>query len=229
MVGSLSSPKDNIHVEDPLSAEHLDVALSTVYDHYEPTKDGALSRGLDRIFGEVTKGHQETERMLSVGVRLLGIGKLSLEGDKIVLSPPDNNIGPYILTSLSKPELVRAYASKARIFRLLAWVFGLVGAGLVSYWVYRHVHRWYEDYRMRNMMQQIRQQRAQQMAEGNNNGDENENRDPCVVCLQNPRELIVLDCGHLCLCSDCARALPEPRHCPICRGIIARLLPVYNS
>ena len=25
----------------------------------------------------------------------------------------------------------------------------------------------------------------------------------CVICLTNPRELVLLDCGHVCLCMDC--------------------------
>ncbi|ELU14923.1 hypothetical protein CAPTEDRAFT_213689 [Capitella teleta] len=224
-----SASRDRVTVEEALSANHLDDALSIVYDHYEPTKDGALSRGVDRLFGEVVKGHRETEKMLGVGVHLLGLGKITLDGDKIVLSPPDTK-DPYILTSLSKGELVKAYSSKARVYKVMAWVFGVVGVGFVSYFVYRNVKRYYEDYQMQRLVEQMRINRAQQMAsEGNNNGDENENRESCVVCLANPRELIVLECGHLCLCGDCARELPQPRRCPICRGAVARLLPVFNS
>ena len=26
----------------------------------------------------------------------------------------------------------------------------------------------------------------------------------CTVCLENPREVMLTACGHVCLCSDCA-------------------------
>lgn len=37
----------------------------------------------------------------------------------------------------------------------------------------------------------------------------------CVICFTNPREFILLDCGHICLCQDCLSQLPT-KTCPIC-------------
>jgi hypothetical protein len=49
----------------------------------------------------------------------------------------------------------------------------------------------------------------------------------CVVCLENPRTLMVEPCAHLCLCDSCAQAMQEKyeanpnatsyRTCPVCR------------
>ena len=36
----------------------------------------------------------------------------------------------------------------------------------------------------------------------------------CVVCLDNPREVVVVACGHMTLCRACAAAMTS---CPICR------------
>lgn len=42
----------------------------------------------------------------------------------------------------------------------------------------------------------------------------------CVVCMDLQREVVFLDCGHVCCCSDCAGKLAVPAKCPICRAKI---------
>ena len=37
----------------------------------------------------------------------------------------------------------------------------------------------------------------------NNNETASAENSTCVICLINPRELVLLDCGHVCLCMDC--------------------------
>jgi len=48
----------SVEVTDALSAEYLRESLIATHDHYNPTSGNILSRGLDRLFGEVTKGYQ---------------------------------------------------------------------------------------------------------------------------------------------------------------------------
>ena len=50
----------------------------------------------------------------------------------------------------------------------------------------------------------------------------------CVVCLSNPREVVLLDCGHVCLCADCLQQLQQPISCPVCRERVVRCLPLFN-
>lgn len=50
--------------------------------------------------------------------------------------------------------------------------------------------------------------------------------EPCVICLTDPRNTVVLPCQHLCLCKDCASQLQvgaalRGDKCPICRGEIS--------
>jgi hypothetical protein len=46
------------------------------------------------------------------------------------------------------------------------------------------------------------------------NTDSNE----CVICLTDPRSVVVYPCRHACMCYDCAQALPAQNNkCPICR------------
>ena len=49
----------------------------------------------------------------------------------------------------------------------------------------------------------------------------------CVVCMDNPQEVIFLECGHLCCCKVCSEQLH--RECPICRQYITRIIPVFQS
>jgi len=52
----------------------------------------------------------------------------------------------------------------------------------------------------------------------------------CVICLAEPRDTLALPCRHLCLCSDCAKALRfRSNKCPICRGVVRSLLQIKTS
>merc|ERR1719506_2830789 len=44
----------------------------------------------------------------------------------------------------------------------------------------------------------------------------------CVVCLENPADTVILWCGHLCLCKDCAsvRNSSWSWMCAICRSAV---------
>lgn len=44
--------------------------------------------------------------------------------------------------------------------------------------------------------------RAKQDGGGGDGGDRSGTR--CTVCLDNPREVVFQECGHVCSCSDCA-------------------------
>lgn len=53
-----------------------------------------------------------------------------------------------------------------------------------------------------------------------------ESDDECVVCLAAPRECVLIECGHACVCEQCSGALAL---CPICRAPIARVIRMYTS
>jgi len=54
----------HIEVTDALSAEYLQESLSVTHNVYHPTDSSLLSRGVDRLFGEVTKGFQVSAHVL---------------------------------------------------------------------------------------------------------------------------------------------------------------------
>lgn len=50
----------------------------------------------------------------------------------------------------------------------------------------------------------------------------------CVVCLENPREQLLIPCRHACVCSHCAAVLQAlPMGCPLCRASIVSSLKIY--
>ncbi len=44
--------------------------------------------------------------------------------------------------------------------------------------------------------------------------EEEDEDEMCCICLERPRNALVMPCKHLCLCSPCAAV----DTCPICRG-----------
>eukprot|EP00898_Chlorokybus_atmophyticus_P003306 jgi/Chlat1/3977/Chrsp26S04041 len=51
----------------------------------------------------------------------------------------------------------------------------------------------------------------------------------CVICLAAPRDTTVLPCRHMCMCTDCARALSyQTNKCPICRCMVEQLLQIKS-
>ncbi|CAM6100500.1 unnamed protein product [Calypogeia fissa] len=59
--------------------------------------------------------------------------------------------------------------------------------------------------------------------EGNNNAEKG-----CVICKSQPRDVVLLPCRHMCLCSECAIAstFKTNRLCPICQIPVERLLQI---
>lgn len=49
----------------------------------------------------------------------------------------------------------------------------------------------------------------------------------CVVCMDASTEVVIVPCGHFCLCKECADILVESKFpkCPLCRGDLQRVVP----
>lgn len=52
-----------------------------------------------------------------------------------------------------------------------------------------------------------------------------EDENLCVVCLEKPISHVLIPCGHMCVCEDCAGKLHE---CPLDRRVIDSVTKVYN-
>ena len=49
----------------------------------------------------------------------------------------------------------------------------------------------------------------------------------CVICRENPKNVLLMNCRHLCVCSDCGH-LAVLVHCPLCREIITERINVFS-
>lgn len=40
----------------------------------------------------------------------------------------------------------------------------------------------------------------------------------CVVCMEEPRSIVLVPCGHMALCKDCCQQIManQPASCPMC-------------
>ena len=51
----------------------------------------------------------------------------------------------------------------------------------------------------------------------------------CVICLDSEKTMLVVPCGHKCMCEPCAVALRGAGgRCPLCRGPVLRATKVYE-
>ncbi|XP_027355218.1 probable E3 ubiquitin-protein ligase LUL4 [Abrus precatorius] len=57
--------------------------------------------------------------------------------------------------------------------------------------------------------------------------DDNDPGKECVICMTEPKDTAVLPCRHMCMCSECAKALRlQSNKCPICRQSIEELIEI---
>ncbi len=56
-----------------------------------------------------------------------------------------------------------------------------------------------------------------------------DNKNACVVCLENEKKCAVVPCGHQCLCFKCSDVNRLERKCPMCRGAVEKIIPIYQS
>lgn len=57
--------------------------------------------------------------------------------------------------------------------------------------------------------------------------DNDPEKEECVICMTEPKDTAVLPCRHMCMCSECAKALRlQSNKCPICRQSIEELIEI---
>ncbi|KAA8545085.1 hypothetical protein F0562_019869 [Nyssa sinensis] len=57
--------------------------------------------------------------------------------------------------------------------------------------------------------------------------NDNDSGKECVICMTEPKETAVLPCRHMCMCSECAKALRlQSNKCPICRQPIQEIIEI---
>nr|XP_060623371.1 mitochondrial ubiquitin ligase activator of nfkb 1-A-like [Anolis sagrei ordinatus] len=211
-----------VSVESPLDAVSL--PLETVYERFQQTSPGFTDLLGHYLSGEKPKGFLETEEMLLVGSSLTGIGQLTLHPDGSLHLQPATDGNDYFLCLGDWQTLLADVKSVSNFWKWATVICGLVAVAAI-------LHALRRFYRLRRYRQeQEAQQREFEDLRRQGNMDQNAEppENPCVICLTNRRECVLLPCGHVCCCFDCFQALPN-RNCPICRRAIERVVPLYQA
>ena len=46
----------------------------------------------------------------------------------------------------------------------------------------------------------------------------------CVICMDAPLEMVLVPCGHMCVCESCSRQIIS---CPMCRKTVDNAVKVF--
>ncbi|KAF5292592.1 hypothetical protein FQA39_LY13925 [Lamprigera yunnana] len=221
----LESRGYNVEVIDPLSADILD--LDVISNVFTPT----VPKAIDHIWGFFTgfrqRGVQTTEEMLRNGTIVTGVGELVVcdNGKSLRLQPPKDG-SPYYLSNMGITSLIKLLDGNRRKYRLFCILFGTIGMIIGGIWIRRYIKnksQKLDSERKQKELEKNRKQRRQKARGGHDVSDSQ----LCVVCKVNPKEVILLPCGHVCLCEDCSVEILNK--CPVCREYIDKRSAAYLS
>lgn len=214
-----------VRVLRPLDAAELD--LETTYENFHPSQQSLTNVIGHFISGERPQGIQETEEMLRLGASVTGVGELVLDNNLVRLQPPKQGLR-YFLSCLDYDTLLSKQEGHLRIWRVLTVLFGLTACATFFYLLWRQYVLRKERRKERSLLDEYRKWQSKRFQELHL-AEEDVSPTACTICLSQERSCVFLECGHVCACEGCYRALPEPKKCPICRATIDRIVSLYNS
>lgn len=179
---------------------------------------------------------------------LLGFGEVQNRNGLVQLIPPKNGMC-YILTTMDPETLSNVLATKKRFYGyfsynftmdLIRWVliwmhffsacciiFSIIGIIITGALTYKY---WKARVRRRRL-QQMNEFHERARIERRRNHGNNLPLDvefTCIICYINPREMVLLPCGHISMCADCSlRCINDP--CPVCRQRVTSTNFIYIS
>ncbi|KAG7306953.1 hypothetical protein JYU34_007077 [Plutella xylostella] len=217
----LSNGKYSIEVVDALAADLLD--MDVISDKFEPMSPGVIDHVWGFFSGVRQRGLQTMEEMLRDGSYITAIGELSRSNSgALKIQPPREDL-PLYLTTSTKSSLLKRLAGSRDFLRVLLIVFGAVAAVASGRIAYKYLKRRKRRDLELTMKKQLATGRRERRAQARESGLADVQL--CVVCTENPKEIILLPCGHVCLCEDCADNIKE--QCPICREKIEAKAPAF--
>lgn len=57
-------------------------------------------------------------------------------------------------------------------------------------------------------------------------GDTMDDDSMCKICMDSPIDCVMLECGHMCTCTNCGKQMAE---CPICRQYVVRVVKTFKA
>lgn len=208
------SPKQETYVMvDDVSNGEFDNLLLTAKATYIPTEITITGLMLSFIRGFHSVGIETSESVLPVGSVITVVGEVTKlsggdgQGFRIAKSSAGGLTTPYILTTKSIMEVKSTVRAQATAFKVLTILFGCFT--LMTF--YALGKKWLPRFRLRRVRRVVTQQRERIRR----NIDGLHEAQICLACLSNPREVVLLPCGHVCVCADCSLLIQE--RCPVCR------------
>ncbi|KAL1140971.1 hypothetical protein AAG570_000897 [Ranatra chinensis] len=214
----LKRGKWQVKILDPLSAEILD--LDTVHDKFESSSLSLMDHLVGFFNGVRQRGIETTEELLKEGTVITAIGELSRGPENELQLSPSSAGYPYFITSMPVPSLLRKLEEQRMTFKWLTLLFGSIGLVFVTI----VAKRWWNARKARLRDEEIKQKLEESRKERRKNvrvQEELPENQLCVVCRVNPKEIIILPCGHVSLCEDCSNNITTD--CPVCRS------PIYSK
>ena len=204
--------QSRVEVAEPLLASGL--TYTTVLSKFEPVVANLSDNLFSLASGAKVKGYEQTDQMLLEGTKLTGLGRIQISsGGKVAIGPPDRSL-KYILSTSSLSQIVTSETNFAKFLKGLSMFFAFCSSIVLAVWLYRHFRKWYLDRKKRLEFDTLESDLLQ------DNGNE------CVVCMERARDVVILNCGHICACKQCGDMLTN---CPVCRSEIARIIPTFVS
>lgn len=218
---SLQNEGGKVEVLDAFSSHVLD--LDVVYDNYEPARLSFFDHIFGFISGVSQRGHQTTEEVLREGSYITAIGEIELCDGAMRIQP--SKVGPMFLTTATKSTVLKRLEeakSSTLVKIMICSTVGAVLIGLITRKVLLKRRAAREEQKFRESMEKSRAEKRSKQRTETLTDDQR-----CVVCVTNPKEVIVLPCGHVCLCEDCAVQIKAA--CPVCRCDIKSKAAAYYS
>lgn len=213
----LTSPRSKIRVkvDEPLTASGLE--YNVIFDKYDPVSASVSENLVQWASGEKTKGIQTVEDAILEGTTLTAVGQVKMTNGDLIVGPPVNS-QQYFLSKLPLDALVRERKHSYKIWKFVTLAFSISGGILFLFWLYK---KWR---RQREQAVDFELNRAEVNVDWEN--EEAADEQSCVICLARRRNVVILNCGHICACRVCAM---QVNTCPVCRAEIVRLIPTYQS
>lgn len=209
--------RGNIKIEilDAVSAELLD--LDTVYNLFENSSLSVTDHIIGFFRGVRQRGIETTEELLKEGTSLTAIGEVCLSPKGILQMSAPSTGYPYYLTTMSIPSLLMKLEEQKATYKWITFLFGGFGV-VISYYVLK---KWWTMKKLQQEREENKRRLEETRKERRRNArnvSELSEIEICVVCKENPKEIIVRPCGHVCLCEDCSERITNL--CPVCKSTI---------
>jgi len=221
--------KQTVQIIDGLSADHLD--MTVVRDEFTPAPLSFSAWVGGWLAGQQLKGTQEIEEMMMDGTLVTAVGELVVnsDGTMYLRSPTSSDHRfPFFISNMPFNDLCETYENLVSVCKWSLLFFGGVGVIICYLMIRKWLHKRNSRRRTTDEVDILRQlQQSRLPVDENLQGDWQR----CVVCLTHNREVIVLPCGHVCLCADCMILINQQaqRNCPVCRQQIVNIARAFVS